>query len=201
MILCSLEECRALLDRSRTVAMVGASPNSTRPSYFVFSYLRTRGRFAVVPINPTIADIDGIAAYPTLSAYAAEKGAPDIVDVFRRPEQALDVVREAIAVRAKAIWFQYGVINEEAIRVADEAGLDVVVDRCIKVESARFDGGLSIGGLNSGIITSRRRPVAPGHTASEISGSAEPIDGASLQCDIPAKKCELPSPKARKKSP
>lgn len=150
-------ERRALLDRSRTVAMVGASPNHTRPSYFVFSYLRTRGKLDVTPINPTTAQIDGVRAYPSLAAYAAERGAPDIVDVFRRPDDAPQVVREAIDVGAKAVWFQYGVINDEAIRLADEAGMDVVVDRCMKVESARFDGGLALGGVNTGVLTAKRR--------------------------------------------
>ena len=156
MILTTVAERRALLARARTVAMVGASNNPTRPSYFVFSYLRTKGRLDVSPVNPTIDAIDGIKAYPSLAAYAAEHGAPDIVDVFRRPADAPAVAREAIAVGAKAIWFQYGVINDEAIALADGAGLDVVVDRCIKVESARFDGGLAIGGLNSGLITAKR---------------------------------------------
>ena len=157
MILTTIAQRRALLDRSKTVAMVGASPNPTRPSYFVFSYLRTRGRLDVTPINPTVQEIDGVKAYPSLTAYAQEHGAPDIVDVFRRPDQLMPIVEEAIAVGARAIWFQYGVINDAAIRRADEAGLDVVVDRCIKVESARFDGGLAIGGLNTHLITSRRR--------------------------------------------
>ncbi len=156
MILETVSARRDLLSRSRTVAMVGASPNPTRPSYFVFSYLRTKGLFKVAPINPMTSAIDGVTAYPTLAAYAAVNGAPDIVDVFRKPADAAEVAREAIAIRAKAIWFQYGVINEEAIALADEAGLSVVVDRCIKVECARFDGGLSIGGLNSGIISSKR---------------------------------------------
>ena len=164
MILTTIAQRRDLLDRSKTVAMVGASPNPTRPSYFVFSYLRTRGRLDVAPINPTIGQIDGVKAYPTLTAYAAERGVPDIVDVFRRPDQVMPIVEEAIAVGARAVWFQYGVINEEAIRRADAAGLEVVVDRCIKVESARFDGGLAVGGLNSQLITSRRRqsPQTPG---------------------------------------
>ena len=148
---------RALLDRAHTVAMVGASANHSRPSYFVFSYLRTKGKLEITPINPTIQAIDGVRAYPSLAAYAGERGAPDIVDVFRRPEEAPQVAREAIAAGAKAIWFQYGVINEEAIRLADEAGLDVVVDRCIKVESARFDGGLALGGINTGLLTAKRR--------------------------------------------
>lgn len=160
MILETIAQRRALLDRSRTVAMVGASPNTTRPSYFVFSFLRTRGRFEVSPINPTIEQIDGIKAYPSLTAYAQERGVPDVVDVFRRPDQLMPIVEEAIAIGARAIWFQYGVINQDAIRRADEAGLDVVVDRCIKVESARFDGGLAVLGQNSHLITSRRR-LAP----------------------------------------
>jgi len=141
--------------------MVGASPTTTRPSYFVFSYLRTQGRLDVTPINPAVKEIDGMKAYPTLEAYTTERGAPDIVDVFRKPADALQVTREAIAAGAKAIWYQYGVINDEAIRLADEAGLDVVVDRCIKVESARFDSGLSIGGFDSGLISSRRGASLP----------------------------------------
>jgi predicted CoA-binding protein len=156
MILETPAQRRALLDRSKTVAMVGASANSLRPSYTVFSYLRTQGRFEVSPINPTITAIDGVAAYPSLAAYAAERGAPDIVDVFRRPSEVLELTREAIAAGAKSIWFQYGVINQEAIDLADAARLDVVVDRCIKVESARFNGGLATNGLNSGLISSRR---------------------------------------------
>ncbi len=157
MILETVAQRQALLARSKTVAMVGASPNPLRPSYTVFSYLRTQGRFEVTPINPTIAAIDGVKAYPSLAAYAAERGAPDIVDVFRKPSEVVELAREAIAAGAKAIWFQYGVINPQAIELADAAGLDVVVDRCIKVESARFNGGLATNGLNSGLITSRRR--------------------------------------------
>ena len=156
MILTTPAQRLELLARSRTVAMVGASPNHTRPSYFVFSYLRTKGRLDVTPINPSVTAIDGVAAFPSLAAYAAERGAPDIVDVFRKPAEAPAVTREAIAIGARAIWFQYGVINDDAIRSADEAGLDVVVDRCIKVESARFDRGLSTHGFNSGLISARR---------------------------------------------
>jgi uncharacterized protein len=156
MILRTVGQRLALLERSKTVAMVGASANPQRPSYTVFSYVRTQRRFDISPINPGIAEIDGVKAYPSLAAYAAERGAPDIVDVFRRPSELVGVVHEAVAAGARAIWFQYGVINQEAIRTADEAGLDVVVDRCIKVESARFSGGLSTGGFNSGLITSRR---------------------------------------------
>ena len=156
MILTTPSEIRELLERSRSVAVVGVSDKPLRPSYTVFSYLRTQSDYAIAGINPTIAAINGVKAFPSLTAYAQANGAPDIVDVFRKPSEVAPVVAEAIAIGAKAIWFQYGVINDEAIRLADEAGLDVVVDRCIKVEYARFHGGLSTSGINSGIITSRR---------------------------------------------
>jgi predicted CoA-binding protein len=152
---------RELLERGKTVAMIGASANPLRPSYTVFSYLRTMTPFEVTPINPTLTAIDGVRAYPSLTAYAQENGPPDIVDVFRKPSEVVQIVQEAIAVGAKCVWFQYGIINEKAIRMADEAGLAVVVDRCIKVEWARLSGGLSTTGLNSGLITSRRRPLSP----------------------------------------
>jgi uncharacterized protein len=155
-ILTTPAQRRELLERIRSVAMIGASNNPLRPSYTVFSYLRTATPFDVAPINPTITEIDGVKAFPSLAAYAAERGAPDVVDVFRKPSELVAVVDDAIAAGAKAIWFQYGVVNHEAIAKADGAGLDVVVDRCMKVEYARFHGGLATAGLNSGIITSRR---------------------------------------------
>ena len=160
MILDTVSARRDLLENSKSVAMIGASSNPLRPSYTVFSYLRTQSSYRVTPINPTIAGIDGVPAFPSLTAYAQANGAPDIVDVFRKPSEVVPIVQEAIAVGAKAIWFQYGVINEEAIRLADEAGLAVVVDRCIKVEYARLHGGLSTSGLNSGLISSRRRNLS-----------------------------------------
>lgn len=157
MILDTVLARRELLEHARTVAMIGASANPLRPSYTVFSYLRTQTPYDVAPINPTISAIDGVRAYPSLTEYAQAHGAPDIVDVFRKPSELVPVVREAIAVGAKAIWFQYGVINQEAIALADEAGMNVVVDRCIKVESARFDGGLALVGMNTGVLTAKRR--------------------------------------------
>jgi hypothetical protein len=159
MILTTPSQRRDLLAKTATIAMVGASNDPLRPSYTVFSYLRTQTPYVVTPINPTLAEIDGVAAFPSLQVYAAARGAPDLVDVFRRPSELVAIVREAIAIEAAAIWFQYGVINDEAIALADGAGMSVVVDRCIKVEQARFRGGLSTSGLNSGLITSRRRAV------------------------------------------
>jgi uncharacterized protein len=156
-ILTTPAQRRELLDRIRTIAVVGASANRLRPSYTVFSYLRRQPEYEVTPINPTIDEVDAIATYPSLVAYAAERGAPDAVDVFRRVRELRGVVEDAIAAGAKAIWFQYGVVNDEAIALADGSGMGVVVDRCMKVEHARFSGALSTNGLNSGIITSRRR--------------------------------------------
>lgn len=156
MILTTPAQRSALLERSRSVAIVGASNNPLRPSYTVFSYLRTQTPFQVVPVNPGIREIDGVPALASLQEYRDRYGAPDIVDVFRRHSELVRVTDDAIAAGARAIWFQYGLANEEAVRRADEGGLQVVVDRCMKVEYARFHGGLSTAGLNSGIITSRR---------------------------------------------
>jgi predicted CoA-binding protein len=158
MILKTPEQRRELLDSVRTIAMVGASANPLRASYFVFRYLITHG-YDVRPVNPAYESIDGVKCYPTLAAYAAENGPPDVVDVFRKPAETPQVARDAIAAGAKAIWFQYGVINDEAIRIADDAGLMVVVDRCMKVEHARFSGGLTLSGMNSGVLSSKRRPL------------------------------------------
>ena len=156
MILRTPAERRELLDRTKKVFMVGASPNHVRPSYFVYRYLLSHG-FEVYGVNPNAESIDRDPCYPTLEACAHVHGVPDVVDVFRRKEEVVSVARDAIAIGAKAIWFQYGVINEEANRIADEAGLAVVFDRCMKVEHARFHGGLTMTGMNSGVISSKRR--------------------------------------------
>lgn len=162
MILATASQRCALLDRSATIAVVGASKNPLRPSYTVFSYLRRQAAYAVAPINPMIERIDGIEVFPSLAVYAAKFGAPDVVNVFRKPSELVGVVKEAIAVHARAIWFQYGVINPEATALADKAGMSVVVDRCLKVEHARFCGELSTAGFNSGLITARRRSLNQG---------------------------------------
>ncbi len=140
MILTSAAERKALLERSSTVAVVGASAKPDRPSHEVFAYLRAHG-YDATPVAPALTDLDGVKAYPSLTAYAAERGAPDVVDVFRRPSEVLPLVDEAVAVGAKAIWFQLGVINEEAIGRADKAGLDVVVDKCMKVDDRDLVSG------------------------------------------------------------
>lgn len=133
MILRTPAELKALLERTKTIAVVGASNNPARPSYGVFGYLRAHG-YDARPVNPTIADVDGVAAFATQDAFAQALGAPDMVDVFRNASDALGVTDDAIAAGAKSIWYQLGVVNEEAIARADAAGLDVVVDLCIKIE-------------------------------------------------------------------
>jgi predicted CoA-binding protein len=156
MILDTAAKRRELLDRAKSVAIVGASDNPARASYFVFRYLRTHG-FNVFPVNPGYEFVDGVKCYPTLAALSAEHGVPDIVDVFRRPDALPQMVEEVVALGARALWLQYGVVNEAAIKRADEAGLWVVVARCMKAEQARFSGGLSMAGMDSGVVTSKRR--------------------------------------------
>jgi uncharacterized protein len=140
MILSSPAERKALLTRTRSIAVVGASPKADRPSHDVFVYLKDHG-YDVAPITPTAMEVAGVATYPSLAEYAKQHGPPDMVDVFRKPEDTVEVVDEAIAVGAKSIWFQLGVINEEAIGKAAAAGLDVVVDFCTKVEHRALVSG------------------------------------------------------------
>jgi len=146
----------AILREAKTVALVGVSPNPLRSSNFVATYL-ARTPYTVWPVNPHADEILGLKSYPSL---ADLPGVPDIVDVFRKESELPQVVKEAIAVGAKVVWFQLGLRNDEAAEMAREAGLQVVQDRCLKIEHARFAGGLHLGGFDTGVISSkRRRPV------------------------------------------
>lgn len=127
---------RRLLSKSHPIAMVGASDNPARDSNRVFQFLQARG-YPVLPVNPTTPTVLGVPTVPDLKAARAQ-GPVHTVDVFRAADQVGPVVEEAIAIGAKALWFQFGVVNPPAIQRALEAGLDVVVDRCIKVEIARL---------------------------------------------------------------
>jgi hypothetical protein len=127
---------RRLLAGHPRIAMVGASDNPTRDSNRVFAYLQRHG-YPVTPVNPVTPSVHGVPTVPDLKA-AAGQGPIAMVDVFRAPDQVGPIVEEAIAVGATSIWFQLGVVNEAAIRRALSAGLDVVVDRCIKIEHARL---------------------------------------------------------------
>lgn len=133
--------------------MVGLSGNSSRPSHFVAIYLRSRG-YEVIPVNPREKQILGLTSYASLKDIS---GPVDIVDIFRDPAAVPPIVEDAIAIGAKAVWMQLGVINEAAAERAKSAGLDVIMDRCMKIEHARFFGGLNTLGLNTGVLTPRRR--------------------------------------------
>ncbi|HLJ48570.1 MAG TPA: CoA-binding protein [Bryobacteraceae bacterium] len=142
-----------ILERHKRIAMVGLSSNPFRPSHFAAIYLLAEG-YDVVPVNPRESQILGRPCYPSLSAIP---GPVDVVDIFREPAAVPAIVDEAIAVGAKVIWMQLGVIHEEAAERARDAGLEVVMDRCMKIEHARFFGGLNTIGMNTAVITARRR--------------------------------------------
>jgi predicted CoA-binding protein len=145
---------RRILMSSRVIAMVGLSANWYRPSYFAAKYLLDRG-YSVVPVNPAYTEVLGQRCHARLREVP---GPVDIVDCFRRADDVMPLVDDAIAIGAKVFWMQLGVINHEAARRAEAAGLDVVVDRCIKIEYARLFGGLGWAGVNTGVISSKRPP-------------------------------------------
>lgn len=142
-----------ILSESRSAALVGVSANPLRSSNFVATYL-TRTGLRIYPVNPNYDEVLGLKCYPSLADLPE---VPDIVDCFRRPEDLPGVVEEAIAVGASVVWFQLGLRHEGAAARAREAGLEVVQDRCLKIEHARFAGGLHLAGFDTGVISSRRR--------------------------------------------
>ena len=148
---------RAILDRVRTIAMVGASQDWNRPSFFAMKYLQDKG-FRVIPVNPKAAggEILGERAYATLADIPEPV---DMVDIFRNSAAAGAFADEAAAIGAKVVWMQIGVRNDEAADRAEAAGLTVIMNRCPKIEYGRLHGELSWSGINSGIITSKRRKV------------------------------------------
>jgi predicted CoA-binding protein len=144
----------AILRRARTIAVVGASANKARASNFVLTYLLSSSAdYEVWPVTPNESEILGVRAYPSL---ADLPGAPDIVDVFRRPDQLPAVAQEAVDAGAGAFWMQLGLHSDEAVEIAHSAGLDVVSNRCVKIEHARFNGGLHLAGFDTGVISSKR---------------------------------------------
>jgi uncharacterized protein len=151
----SARDRQAILRRTRTVAIVGASENPARASYFVAAYLLQSSPYDVHFVNPRAREILGRPVYPALDALPV---VPDLVDVFRRPADLPAVLEEAIAVGASTFWLQLGLWDDDVARRADGAGLSVVMDRCLKIEHARFAGGLHLAGFDTGVITSRRRP-------------------------------------------
>lgn len=156
-----------ILARTRTLAMVGVSPKWVRPSNFVMKYLITKG-YRVIPVNPAAAggEILDEPVYASLADIPTDKGPVDMVDVFRASEAAGGICDEAIAEKDRlginCVWMQLGVINEEGAERARAAGLDVVMDRCPKIEYGRLFGELSWSGVDSGIISAKRPLTAPG---------------------------------------
>lgn len=145
-----------ILRDTRAVAVVGASPNAARASNFVATYLLASTGFEVYFVNPNATTILGRPVYPSLAELPV---VPDLVDVFRRPEDLDGVLDEVLALdpAPSTFWLQFGLFDEELARRAEAAGLTVVMDRCLKVEHARFAGGLHLAGFDTGVITSRRR--------------------------------------------
>jgi len=142
----------AVLRSARTVAVVGLSPDPLRASYFIGFYLQRHG-YRVVPVNPKEREILGEPSFPSLGDIPFPV---DVVNVFRRPAAVPEIAREAVAIGAKALWLQFGVISDEGARIAARGGLDVVMDRCMKVEHARFLGRMHWLGFNTGRVTARR---------------------------------------------
>ena len=149
------ETIQRILHQSQRVAIVGLSPNALRASNFVGFYADRHG-YEVIPVNPREDEIMGFKCYPSL---ADIPGSVDVVDVFRDPSAAIDIARQAVAIQAAALWLQFGVISDEAAEIARAGGLDVVMDRCFKIEHARYIGRMHWLGFNTRVITGRR----PGH--------------------------------------
>ena len=143
---------RRILAQSRTIAVVGLSANWYRPSNFAAKYMQDKG-YRVIPVNPAYKEVLGQRCFPDLASI----GEPvDVVDCFRKPADIVPIAREAVAIRAKVLWMQLGIRNEEAARIALDGGLDVVMDRCVKIEHARILGGLNWAGVNTGVISAKR---------------------------------------------
>ena len=143
---------RNILRTTKTIAIVGLSPKSERPSYFVGSYLNYEG-YRVIPVNPQAKEIFGQKAYPDLLSIPEPV---DMVDVFRRPEDCVEIAKQAIQIAAKTLWLQLRVVNFEAAELAEKAGLMVVMDRCAKIEHGRYTGQLHWVGMNTELISARR---------------------------------------------
>jgi len=152
-----IQTLRRVLTENRTIAVVGLSAKWYRPSYFAAKYLLDHG-YRVIPVNPGQDSILGQTCYTSVSAIPEPI---DVVDIFRRPGDVPPIVDEAIAVGARAVWMQIGVVHEQAAEKAQDAGLDVVMDRCMKIEYARLFGGLNFVGVNTGIISAKRARHVP----------------------------------------
>ena len=147
-----IDTLRRILSQNRVIAVVGLSADWFRPSYFAAKYLQEHG-YMVIPVNPKYGEILGQKCYPSLRDIP---GKVDIVDCFRKPADIPPICEDAIAIGAKVLWQQLGVKNEEAARRAEAAGLDAVMDRCVKIEHGRLFGGLNWVGVNTKVISAKR---------------------------------------------
>jgi uncharacterized protein len=143
---------RRILTRSHTLAVVGISANWYRPSYFAAKYMQDHG-YRIVPVNPNYTEILGERVYPDL---ASIPDPIDIVDCFRQPGEMIPLAQQAISIGAKVLWMQLGIRSDEAASIASAAGLDVVMNHCVKIEHARILGGLNWAGVNTGVISAKR---------------------------------------------
>ncbi len=155
---------RRVLGTCKTIAVVGLSPQWHRPSFFAAKYMQSHG-YRIVPVNPSAREILGEPAYPSVTAAAQALAAQgqriDLVDCFRKSQDIAPIADEAIAIGARCLWLQIGVVNEEAAAKARAAGLDVVMDRCVKIEHGRLFGGLNWAGVNTRVISARRPQHLP----------------------------------------
>ncbi|MBX2881944.1 MAG: CoA-binding protein [Granulosicoccus sp.] len=152
-----IETLRRILNEHKVIAVVGLSSNESRPSFFAAKYMQYHG-YRIIPVNPRYENILGETCYPDLESIPEPV---DIVDVFQRPDRVLGTAKSAIAIGSKVLWMQLGVVNESAASIAREAGLQVVMDRCVKIEYARLFGGLGFIGVSTGIISARRPRIVP----------------------------------------
>ena len=143
---------RRILRENHTIAVVGLSANWYRPSFFAAKYMIEHG-YRIIPVNPQYQEVLGQKCYASLRAIPEPV---DIVDCFQKTDRILPLAEDAIAIGAKVLWQQIGVINEEASRLALEAGLDSVMDRCVKIEHGRLFGGLNWVGVNTRVISAKR---------------------------------------------
>ncbi len=150
---------RTILRESKTIAVVGLSANWFRPSYFAAKYMLDHG-YKVIPVNPQYQEVLGQKCYKSLRDIPKSEHV-DMVDCFRKPEEIMPLVDDAIAIGAKVLWMQLGVINAAAAEKAHAAGLAVVMDRCVKIEHGRLFGGLNWAGVNTKLISAKRPRYLP----------------------------------------
>ncbi len=146
-----------ILRNTESIAIVGMSNKPARASYFVATYLLSSSPYRVYFVNPVLDEVLGQKVYPSLADLPE---VPDMVDVFRKDSDLPGVAQEAVNLGAKTVWMQLGSWSEEAAAIAENAGLNAVMDRCVKIEHARFHGGLHLAGFNTGVISAKRQVVA-----------------------------------------